>query len=154
MKKLILTVLAAVTLAVPAAFAAEHAGHDMQTATSAKGLVVHEENIDGVKAVFMIQTMKDAMKEMHMEMPKGVRETHHISLKLVDTKSGKPVTSGEARLKVVAPDKSEQVKDMTAMHGHFGTDVVMTVKGKYGVLCKFKTADGKVRSAKFIYLVK
>jgi hypothetical protein len=40
------------------------------------------------------------------------------------------------------------------MHGHFGADFNMSKKGKYGVMSKFKLADGKVRQAKFWYTVK
>ncbi len=70
---------------------------------------------------------------------------------LKDVRSGKTITEGHAKLKVQGPDKSEQTKDLTAMHGHFGADVVMDKKGKYGVMCKFKTADGTVRQTKFWY---
>jgi hypothetical protein len=114
----------------------------------------HEEVVDGVKAIFTVQTMADAMKAMGMAMPKGVKETHHISLSLKDVKSGKALTEGEVKVKVQSPDKNEQTKDLPAMHGHFGADFEMAKKGKYGVMCKFKTADGKVRQAKFWYTVK
>ena len=40
------------------------------------------------------------------------------------------------------------------MEGHFGADFDLSKKGKYGVMAKFKLADGKVRSAKFWYTVK
>ena len=153
MKKLFITLAAILTLAAPAAFAVDHAGHD-HSKHAAMGGPVHEEVIEGVKVSFTVQTMADAMKAMGMEMPKGVKETHHISLNLKDVKSGRELTEGEAKLKVQGPDKSEQTKDLMAMHGHFGTDVVLAKKGKYGVMCKFKTADGKVRQAKFWYTVK
>ncbi|MBK5275867.1 MAG: hypothetical protein JJE30_12545 [Desulfuromonadales bacterium] len=154
MKKLVLAIAAILTLSAPAAFAAEHAGHDMSSGHAAMGGAAHEEVIDGVKATFNVQTMADAMKSMGMEMPKGVKETHHISVAFKDVKSGKALTEGEVKVKVQNPDKSDQSKDLMGMHGHFGTDVVMTAKGKYGVMCKFKLADGKVRSAKFWYTVK
>lgn len=155
MKRIVLTVAAVLALAVPPAFAAEHSGHGGHSGgMTHSGAAAHEEVTDGVKATFNVKTIKEAMQDMGMELPKGVKETHHISLKLVDTKTGKAITSGEAKLKLIAPDKSEQVKDMLAMHGHFGADMVMTAKGKYGILGKFKTPDGKVRSAKFWYQVK
>lgn len=153
MKKLVLAVAAVLALAAPAAFAADHAGHDMK-GHAAMGGAAHEEVVEGVKTTFTVQTMAAAMKAMGMSMPKGVKETHHISLALKDAKSGKGITEGEAKLKVLAPDKSEQTKEMMAMHGHFGADVVMAKKGKYGVMCKFRTADGKERQAKFWYEVK
>lgn len=153
MKKMLLTLTAVLALTAPAAFAAEHAGHNMAGMAQMEG-VAHDAVIDGVKATFSIQTMKDAMEAMGMDMPAGVKETHHISVSFKDPKSGKTLTSGEVKVKLLGPDKSEQVKDLMGMHGHFGGDFVMTKKGKYGVMAKFKLADGKVRSAKFWYTVK
>jgi hypothetical protein len=155
MKKLVLSIAAILAMAAPTAFAADHAGHDMHSDHSNMGIAAHEEVIDGVKVTFTVQTMAEAMKTMGMEMPKGVKETHHISLNLKDVKSGKALTEGAAvKVKVQGPDKKEQTKDMTGMHGHFGADFDMAKKGKYGVMCKFKTADGRVRQAKFWYTVK
>ncbi len=153
MKKLLAAITAILTLSAPAAFAADHSGHGMHSGQSVSA-PAHEELIDGIKATFKVETMADAMKAMGMEMPKGVKETHHISLNLKDVKSGKAITEGEAKLKVQGPDKGEQTKDLMGMHGHFGGDFVMAKKGKYGVMCKFKTPDGKVRQAKFWYTVK
>lgn len=153
MKKILCVSAAVLVLAAPAVFAADHAGHDMK-GHAVMGGVAHEEVIDGIKLTFTVQPMAEAMKAMGMEMPKGVKETHHVSLTLKDVKSGKKVTEGEAKLKVQGADKSEQTRELMAMHGHFGADVVMVAKGRYGVMCKFKTADGKVRQAKFWYTLK
>jgi hypothetical protein len=154
MKRLLLVTAAILAFSVPAAFAVDHEGHDMHAGHAEMGGASHEEVINGVKATFTVQTMADAMKDMGMEMPKGVKETHHISLKLKDVKSGKELTEGEVKVKVQSPDKKEQTKDLTGMHGHFGADFEMAKKGKYGVMSKFKTVDGKVRQAKFWYTVK
>jgi hypothetical protein len=154
MKKLVLVTAAILALSAPLAFAADHMGHDMNAGHATMGGAAHEEVIDGVKATFNIQTMADAMKAMGMEMPKGVKETHHISLALKDLKSGKALTEGEATVKVQGPDQKEQTRELIGMHGHFGADFEMGKKGKYGVMCKFKTADGKVRQSKFWYTVK
>lgn len=153
MKKLILIVAAAIlACAAPmTSFAAmDHGGHDMH----AMGGAAHEEVVDGVKATFTVQTMADAMKAMGMAMPKGVKETHHVSVAFKDAKSGKALTEGEVKIKIMGPDKSEQTKDLMGMQGHFGADVEMAKKGKYGVMCKFQLKDGKIRQAKFWYSVK
>jgi hypothetical protein len=133
--------------------AMDHSGMSMDH-TSMKGSAAHEEMVDGVKATFKITTIKEAMKEMKMEMPKGMKETHHISVEFVDAKSGKPVTEGQVKVKVMGPDKAEQTKDLMGMHGHFGGDFDLSKKGKYGVMSKFMLKDGKTRSAKFWYTVK
>jgi hypothetical protein len=154
MKKLVLTTAVILAFSAPIAFAADHEGHDMHTGHADMGGAAHEEVVTGVKATFTVQTMADAMKAMDMEMPKGVKETHHISVLFKDVKNGKALTVGEVTVKIQGPDKKEQTADLVGMHGHFGADFNMSKKGKYGVMSKFKLADGKVRQVKFWYTVK
>lgn len=142
-------------LAVPiTAVASRHehgAMHSEHGGMMAKGSVAHEEVVDGVKATFRIVSMAEMMKGA--AMPKGMKETHHIMAEFKDVKSGKPLTTGEVRVKVVGPDKYGQVKDLMGMAGHFGADFDLSRKGKYGVITKFKLKDGNLRSAKFWYLI-
>ena len=157
MKKLAL-IIAATTLALsaPAAFAADQEGHDHGSmdmghgdhSMMSMGKVAHEEVVDGVKATFNVIDIQQKMKEM------GMKETHHIMVMFTDARTGKMLSGGEVKIKVTGPDKSEQVKDLMGMEGGFGSDFTLTKKGKYGVMCKFKLTDGKVRSAKFRYTVK
>lgn len=127
---------------------------------SSMGNVAHEEVVDGVKATFEIISMKDRMKEMNMETPKGLKETHHIMIEFKDVKTGKALTDGEVKIKIQGPDKAEQVKDLMAMGAMagmgagFGADFDLSKKGKYGIMAKFKLNNGKVRNAKFWYDVK
>jgi len=147
-------ILAAASLALSApAMAMDHSGMDMDHSSHKSG-AAHEEVVDGVKVSFKIQGAKEAMKAMKMEMPMEKGETHYIALTLKDAKSGKALTEGEVTLKVMAPDKTEQTKDLMAMHGEFGAFFDLSKKGKYGIMAKFKPKDGKVRSAKFWYTVK
>jgi len=148
MKKLLITVAAILVLSVPPAFAVDHGAH------ADHGSAAHEEVVEGVKATFTVQTMKEAMKAMGMELPKGVKETHHISVGFIDAKTGKALTEGEVKVKVQNPDKTDQTKDLMGMQGHFGGDFIFAKKGKYGVMAKFQLKDGKTRSAKFWYTVK
>lgn len=163
MKKAAL-IIAAATLALStplASFAAmEHGSMKGMGHMEHKAGVAHEEVVDGVKATFTIISMTERMKEMKMEMPAGMKETHHIMIEFKDAKSGKNLSEGDVKLKIQGPDKSEQTKDLMAMPGMsgmgagFGADIIMDKKGKYGVMCKFKLADGKVRSVKFWHTVK
>ena len=153
MKKIIAAAAAIIALSVPfAVFAMEHDhnAHGMEH----KATAAHEEVVDGVKATFNVQTMADAMKAMGMDMPQGVKETHHISVSFKDAASGKALTEGTVAVKVQNPDKTTQAKDLMGMHGHFGGDFEMAKSGKYGVMCKFLLKDGKTRQAKFWYSVK
>jgi Spy/CpxP family protein refolding chaperone len=119
----------------------EHGGHMM-------GKVAHEEVVDGVKATFSVLDIKAKMKEM------GMKETNHIMVMFTDAKSGKQLSEGVVTVKVMGPDKAEEVKELMGMEGGFGSDFTMPKKGKYGVMAKFKLKDGKVRSVKFWYTVK
>lgn len=150
MKKLITMTAAIIALSSPlVVLAADHSGHGAEH----KPTSAHEEVVDGVKATFNVQTMADAMKGMGMEMPKGVKETHHISVSFKEAKSGKALTEGTVTVKVQNPDKSFQTKELMGMHGHFGADFELSKKGSYGVMCKFLLKDGKTRQAKFWYSV-
>jgi len=157
MKKLTVLIAAALAFSAPmgafamdhSAMKMDHSGHGAQ-----HGNVAHEEVVDGVKATFIIQPMADAMKGMKMEMPKDMKETHHIHVEFKDVKTGKALTEGAVKIKVQNPDKSAQTKDLMGMQGHFGADFDLSKSGKYGVMCKFQLKDGKVRNSKFWYSVK
>jgi len=156
MKKMTIVIAALFALAAPvASFAADHGAgsHDMGHGGH-QGDVAYEEVVEGVKATFKIMSMKEHMKAMNMEMPKNLKETHHIAVEFKDAKTGKALTEGEVKVKMQNPDKSAQSKDLMGMQGHFGADFDMSKKGKYGVMSKFQLKDGKVRSAKFWYTVK
>jgi hypothetical protein len=129
---------------------ATHAGHGGEMVQL--GTVVHQQVAGGVKTTFSVIDMRAQLKGS--EMPKGMKDTHHLMVRFADAKTGKALTAGEVKVKIVGPDKSEQVKDLMGMEGHFGADFVMAKKGKYGIMCKFKLAGGKVESGKFWYEVK
>ncbi len=157
MKKAVIIIAAATfALAAPAAFAAmdhdsmpmDHGSMKMEHGGHMMGKVVHEEIVDGVKATFSVLDIKAKMKEM------GMKETNHIMVMFTDAKTGKPLSEGEVKVKVVAPDKSEQVKELMGMEGGFGADFTLPKPGKYGIMAKFRLKDGKVRSVKFWYTVK
>lgn len=154
MKKTTLLIAAVFALSAPlAARAMDHSSMKMDHGAH-NADVAHEEVVDGVKATFKVMSMKEHMKAMGMEMPKEMKETHHIAVEFKDVKSGKALTEGEVKVKVQNPDKSDQSKELMGMQGHFGADFDLSKKGKYGVMCKFQLKDGKVRSAKFWYTSK
>lgn len=150
MKKMTVLIAALFALAAPlASFAAmNHSDHSMMD----MGDVAHREVVDGVKATFKVMSMKEHMKGM--EMPKGMKETHHIMVEFQDVKTGKALTEGSVKVKVQGPDKAELTKELLGMQGHFGADFDLSKKGKYGVMCKFQLKDGKERQSKFWYTVK
>jgi hypothetical protein len=158
MKKMAIILATLISVTVPVfSYAAmnhdDHGSMDMDHSAQ-QGTVAHEEVVDGVKATFIIQSMAEAMKGMKMEMPALMKETHHIHVEFKDTKTGKALTKGDVKIKVLNPDKSEQLKDLVGMQGHFGADIDLSKKGKYGVMTKFQVKDGKVHQSKFWYTVK
>jgi hypothetical protein len=165
MKKMTVLIAAVLALSAPlAALATDHESMPMDHGTMpmdhgsmkmehgsgmmAMGNLAHEEVVDGVKTTFKIIDIKAKMKEM------GMKETHHIMVVFTDAKSGGKLSEGVVTVKVMGPDKKEQVKDLMGMEGGFGSDFTMPEKGKYGVMTKFKLADGKVRNVKFWYTVR
>ena len=160
MKKMtvLLAILISVTVPVFSYAAMNHGDHGSMTMNmdhdAQQRAIAHEEVVDGIKATFIIQSMAEAMKGMKMEMPAQMKETHHIHVEFKDTKTGKALTKGDVKIKVLNPDKSEQLKNLMGMQGHFGADFDFSKKGKYGVMAKFKVKDGKVRQSKFWYTVK
>ncbi len=158
MKKMTVLIAAVLALSAPlAALAMDHESMPMEhgsmkmehgSGMMAMGKLAHEEVVDGVKATFNIIDIKAKMKEM------GMKDTHHIMVVFTDAKSGSRLSKGVVNVKVVGPDKKEQVKELMGMEEGFGSDFTMPEKGKYGVMAKFKLKDGKVRSVKFWYTVK
>lgn len=152
-------IIAALTLAMAAPAAAKATGHDHGSMHAGHGghmvqmgTVVHQEIAGGVKATFSVMDMRTHVKGT--EMSKGMKDTHHLMVQFVDAQSGKALTSGDVKVKIVGPDKSEQVKDLVGMEGHFGADFAMAKKGRYGIMSKFRLTGGKVESSKFWYQVK
>jgi hypothetical protein len=116
--------------------------------------VTHEEVVDEVRTIIKLTGMKEHMKSLDMKIPKGMKETHHLSVEFRDAKTGKVLPSGEVKVKVINPDKSDQIKDLKAMQGHFEGDFELSQKGKYDFMCRFLLNEGKVRSVRFSYSVK
>jgi len=123
--------------------------HDSMTSL---GKLIHTETVNGVKATFRLIDLKERLKGV--EIPAGMKDTHHLMIMFSDAKTGTMLSEGEVKVKIAGPDKSEQVKTLMAMSGGFGSDVNLSVKGRYGIMTKFLLKDGKVRSCKFWYEVK
>jgi len=148
MKKILTATAAVLAFSAPAAFAAmdhdsmpmDHGSMKMEHGGTTKA--AHVAVVDGVKATFDVYPLS------------GPKDTHHIMVTFTDAKTGKAMSGGEAALKVMGPDKGEQTKQLMQMGDGFGANFSMPKKGKYGLMCKFKLADGKVRQAKFWYSVK
>jgi hypothetical protein len=144
-------VLMAATFALSAPIivsAAEHGSMNMEMGHS-MGTPIHTEIVDGVKVTYHLIDLKERMKGM--EMPAGMKDTHHLMIMFTDAKTGKMLSNGEVKVKIAGPDKSSQIKSLMGMGGGFGSDVNLSMKGKYGIMTKFRLNDGKVRVCQFWY---
>lgn len=121
----------------------KHKGHD---GMSAKGVMMMLDNatVDGVTGMPHVKDVSGAMAKM------GMNITHHIMVKLVDEKSGEPIETGAAAVKIKGPDGtvSTPVK-MMLMSGQFGADVTLDAKGPTVFIMGTKLPDGNKRTFEF-----
>ena len=99
MKKMTVLIAAVLALSTPLASLAVDHGSMKMDHDSHQGDVAHEEVVNGVKATFKVMSMKEHMKAMKMELPKEMKETHHIAVEFKDAKTGKALTEGEVTVK-------------------------------------------------------
>ena len=131
MNRILLILVALVTITAPAVIAAE-----------VGSAITHIQVVDGVKATVSLHPLK-------VEMPRRAKETHHISITLKDAVSEKDLTEGDVGVHMLGPDTREQVKELTMIQGHFDADVEMSGEGTYVVTGTFRLKDGKVRRVVF-----
>lgn len=164
MKKQLFTLSLVTLLALPGALlAAEHnmsgmdhnmAGMDhgaiAQTGDMHKGmLTVGEQTVDGVKAVVSLNDVKVTMAKM------GMKETHHLMIRFINSKDGKVINSGSAAVKIKGPNGIENPAiKMMGMEGHFGVDVVLDQNGPYIFTVGTQLADGAKRQFELKYNLK
>jgi hypothetical protein len=128
--------------------AATHQGHDAMAADGAM-LEIGTVSVKGVAAMAHLKDVRAAMAKT------GMKITHHFMVMFSDEKTGKPLDAGKVAVKITGPDGAVNGPlELMGMQGHFGADFDLAKKGKYGVMCKYKLTDGKVRSSKFWYTVK
>lgn len=100
----------------------------------------------------MMQDMKVDASKMKMDP----NASHHLSLEISEEKSGKKIEDAKVKVKVIDPNERFQEKwvDWSSEMKHYGSDLEMKGKGKYGIIVLFKTADDKKHTAELRYEVK
>jgi len=159
MKKwtLIYAVLIAVLAAVPAMAMQGHGSHDSSGGSDMKsektmdhgshgkqndqggmgGTFKHSASQGGIDAEFQVMSLAS----MNMTSDKG--ETHHIMVNLKEENSGTPIQHAVGKIKVIAPDKTEQVSPLKNYSGILAANFTFNEPGKYGVICLLKNEDRK-----------
>jgi len=104
----------------------------------------HHEVVEGVKSEFEIMRLDD----MNMKDEKGA--THHIMVKLSDATDGKEIKEAIGKIKVIAPDGTEQEGALKNYSGILAANFTFDKAGKYGVICLVKVG-GQQKVMKFWY---
>jgi len=97
-----------------------------------------------VRAEFQIMSLAS----MNIKDPDGA--THHVMVKLYDNSSNQPFKEAVGKVKVIGPDKKEQVNGLKNYNGIFAANFTFNKKDKYGVICLVKI-DGEKHLFKFWY---
>lgn len=104
----------------------------------------HQENLEGVQAEFQIMSLAS------MNMKDAAGATHHVMITLKDSATQKQINQAEGKIKIIGPDKKEQISDLQDYSGILAANVNFDSPGKYGVICMFR-AQGQKHLVKFWY---
>ena len=97
-----------------------------------------------IRAEFQIMSLAS----MNMKDPDGA--SHHVMVKLYDNSGKQPVKEVIGKIKVVGPEKSEQINTLKDYNGILAANFTFNKKGKYGVICLMKI-NGEKHIFKFWY---
>ena len=112
--------------------------------TDGKEKFKHKAVVAGIRAEFEVMRLAD----MNIQDPDG--NTHHIMVRLIHEERGQPIDDAVGRIKVIGPDKKEQINDLQNYSGLLAANFSFDTMGKYGVICVFKVDDQK-HTVKFWY---
>ncbi len=167
-----------VLVAVPLFVAAAQHQHDVQSADTAKSLVMagkmgeatFEKYLDGYHLQVWVITQEEHKKMMKENMTSGEMKhgmmgmghrdrqammsgTHHVMVTIVDTTTNKPPEAANVDLTVQSPSKKSTSVKLSEMMGHFGGVLTLDEKGDYLIAINAKIAD-TAHEAEFKYEVK
>ena len=97
-----------------------------------------------IRVEFTIMSLAD----MNMKDPNGA--THHVMVKLFNDPTNHSIKSAVGKVKVIGPDKKEQINALKNYNGIYTANFTFSDKGKYGVIC-LVNIDGKKHLVKFWY---
>lgn len=104
----------------------------------------HQAVVDGIQAEFQVMSLAS----MNMTDPEG--RTHHIMVKLNKEGMDHPIADAVGKIKVIAPDKKEQIGVLKHYGDLMAANFTIDAPGKYGVICLFKE-NGQKHVVKFWY---
>ncbi|MBT8342183.1 MAG: hypothetical protein HKP58_05445 [Desulfatitalea sp.] len=101
------------------------------------GTFKHTASQGGIDAVFQVMRLDS----MNMTSDQG--DTHHIMVNLNAADSGASIKKAIGKIKVIAPDKTEQISPLKNYDGILAANFTFIKPGKYGVICLLKHNDQK-----------
>ena len=101
------------------------------------GTYKHAATQGDIDAEFQVMSLAS----MNMTSDKG--ETHHIMVNLKEVNGGAGIKNAVGKIKVIAPDKSEQVSPLKNYNGILAANFTFNEPGKYGIICLLKNQDRK-----------
>ena len=108
------------------------------------GVFKQEVVVNHIRSEFQIMSLAG----MNIKNSEG--STHHVMVKLYDKSRNQLVRNIVGKIKVIGPDKGEQINSLKNYNGVFAANFTFGKKGKYGVICLVKI-DGKKHLFKFWY---
>lgn len=105
--------------------------------SSMGGTFKHTASEAGIDAEFQVMSLAS------MNMTSDKEETHHIMVDLKETDSGTSIKNAVGKIKVIAPDKTEQESSLKNYNGILAANFTFKQPGKYGVICLLKHQDQK-----------
>lgn len=114
--------------------------HEKMTTSAFK----HKAVDNGVRAEFQIMSLAS------MNMKDSGGATHHVMVKLYDNSGNQPVKEAVGKVKVIGPEKSEQINTLKNYNGILAANFTFNKKGKYGVICLLNI-NGEKHLFKFWY---
>jgi len=144
-------VIGLVSLNIGTAGTTSHEGHG-QTLTPAPTMeqtsptdtFKHDVVVKNIRAEFQIMSLAS----MNMKDPNGA--THHVMFSLFHASTNHPIKDAVGKVKVIGPDKKEQINTLKNYNGTFAANFTFSKNGKYGVICLVKV-DGEKHVFKFWY---
>ena len=97
---------------------------------------------------FRVEFTIMSLADMNMKDPNGA--THHVMVKLFNDSTNHPIKNAVGKVKVIGPDKKEQINGLKNYNGIYAANFTFSDKGKYGMIC-LVNVDGKKRLFKFWY---
>ncbi len=116
----------------------DHAAHGKEMDHSKMGgTFKYAATQGGIDAEFQVMSLAS----MNMKSDNG--DTHHIMVNLKEADGGAPIKEAIGKIKVIAPDESEQISPLKNYNGILAANFTFKEPGKYGVICLLKNKDKK-----------